>query len=97
MAIIERVLASMPDGQPLTLPRRAGYAIRPHLSHAHAFAADDIALLSTAFEGALRSLRLINRVDPAVSLVAKRTIELAFHGERDPILLRDRVLESFSS
>ena len=59
--------------------------IRPHLSHTNAFA------------GALRSLRLINRVDPVVSLVAKRTIELAFRGERDPILLRDRVLESFSS
>jgi hypothetical protein len=97
MAIIERVLASMPDGQPLLSHDEPDMPIRPHLSHAHAFAADDIALLSTAFEGALRSLRLINRVDPAVSLVAKRTIELAFRGERDSILLRDRVLESFSS
>ena len=70
--------------------------IRPHLSHTDAFAPDDIALHSTAFEGALRSLRLVNRVDPAVSLVAMRTIELALGGERDPILLRDRVLESFS-
>jgi hypothetical protein len=40
---------------------------------------------------------LVNRVDPAVSLVAMRTIELALGGERDPILLRDRVLESFSN
>lgn len=71
--------------------------IRQHLSHTHAFVADDIALLSTAFEGALRSLRLVNRADPAVSLVAERTIELALRGERDPILLRDRVLESFAN
>jgi hypothetical protein len=28
---------------------------------------------------------------------AMRTIELALGGERDPLLLRDRVLESFSN
>jgi hypothetical protein len=71
--------------------------IRPHLSHTHEFGPQDIALLSTAFEGALHSLRLVNRADPAVLLVAKRTVELAVRGERDPIPLRDRVLASFSN
>ena len=49
-----------------------------------AFAPDDIKVLVTAFEGALQHLRLVNRKDPATSLVAGRIIALAQQGERDP-------------
>jgi hypothetical protein len=52
---------------------------------------DEIKVLSSAFEEALRELRLVDRTDPATQLVAKRIIELAQQGERDPIRLREGV------
>jgi hypothetical protein len=59
----------------------------------HAFGPDEIKLLSTAFEEALRELRLVDRTDPATQLVAKRIIELAQQGERDPIRLREGAIK----
>jgi hypothetical protein len=53
------------------------------------FGPDEIKVLLTAFEEALRELRLVDRTDPATQLVAKRIIELAQQGERDPIRLRE--------
>jgi hypothetical protein len=50
----------------------------------------------TAFEDALRELRLTDRADPATELVARKIIELAERGERDPARLRDRVVRSLS-
>ncbi len=54
-----------------------------------AFAPDDIKVLSDAFEAALLELKLVDRSDPATELVAKRIIELAQRGERDPVRLRE--------
>jgi hypothetical protein len=62
----------------------------PLLAHDHVFA--HIAVLSVAFEDTLRTLRLIDRNDPAVTIVAKHIIELAKSGERDRSL-RDAALE----
>jgi hypothetical protein len=45
-------------------------------------------LLVTAYEGALLDLGLVDREDFAAILVAKRIIELAKLGERDPARLR---------
>ena len=59
------------------------------------FSPEDKALITNAFEDTLHSLGLIDRTDPAVSMVARRIIELAKSGERDPILLREAVLNSF--
>jgi hypothetical protein len=59
------------------------------LAKQHAFTPDEIKLLVTAFEEALRKLQLKDRSDPTTLLVAKRIIELAKQGERDPIRLRD--------
>jgi hypothetical protein len=42
-----------------------------------AFGPDAIAVLAVALEDTLRQLRLVNRNNPAVTLVAKRIIELA--------------------
>jgi hypothetical protein len=53
------------------------------------FEPEDIQVLSSAFEEALRELGLVDRTDPATQLVAKRIIELAQRGERDPIRLRE--------
>jgi hypothetical protein len=59
-----------------------------------AFGPDEIAVIATAFEDALRQLRLSNREDPATLAIAKLIIELAKQGERDPVRLRERALKA---
>ena len=64
--------------------------------HEHeAFGPDAIAVLAVALEDALRQLDLVDRNDPAATMVAKRIIELAKRGERDPIRLRDQAVQAF--
>jgi hypothetical protein len=58
------------------------------------FGPDEIKVLTTAFEEALSALHLTDREDPATLIVAKRIIELAKRGERDPTRLRDGALMS---
>jgi hypothetical protein len=60
-----------------------------------AFSPEDKVVITAAFEDTLHSLGLVDRADPAVSMVARRMIEMAKGGERDPILLREAVLKSF--
>jgi hypothetical protein len=48
--------------------------------------------MGLAFEMARAALRLRDRDNPVVAMVAKRIIELAKAGERDPTLLCDRTL-----
>jgi len=62
----------------------------------HVFDPDTIAVMGTAFEDALHELRLTDRADPATELVARKVIELAERGERDPARLRDQVVRSLS-
>ena len=69
-------------------------SIELHLPRDHAFGPEDVATLSSALEDTLRSLRLIDRIDPAVSMVAERLIQLAKHGERDSDGLREEALKS---
>ena len=57
---------------------------------------DEIAVLVAAYEDALRALSLVNRTDLATEMVAKKIIELAKQGERDPVRLRERVIEAVS-
>jgi hypothetical protein len=56
-----------------------------------------VAVITTAFEDTSNALGLVDRQDPAVTMVAKRMFELARGGETDPILLRDAVLKSFKN
>jgi hypothetical protein len=62
-----------------------------------AFGPDEIAVLVAAYEDALRALSLVNRSDLATEMVAKRIIERAKQGERDPVRLRERAMEAVSS
>jgi hypothetical protein len=62
-----------------------------------AFGPDEIAVLVAAYEDALRALSLVNRSDLATEMVAKRIIELAKQGERDPVRLQERAMEAVSS
>jgi hypothetical protein len=59
------------------------------------FGPDTVAVLAVALEDAVRQLCLVDRNDPAVTMVAKTIIELARRGERDPIRLRDQAIQSF--
>ena len=51
---------------------------------------------SPPFEGALRQMDLVDRADPATEMVARKTIELARHRERDAVRLRERVVKAMS-
>src|SRR5215831_14386951 len=59
------------------------------------FGPDTVAVLAVALEDTLRQLRLVDRNDPAVTIVAKTIIELARRGERDPVRLREQAIQSF--
>jgi hypothetical protein len=69
-------------------------AVRPRLQDG-VFSPEDITVLTAAFESTLRTLGLRDRKHPTVLLVAKRVIELARQGERNPKLLQNAVLKSF--
>ena len=60
-----------------------------------AFAPDDIAKLTTAFESCLRELGLNDRDDPLVLSVAAEIIRLGKQGMRDPDQLRHSVMSKF--
>ena len=61
-----------------------------------AFGPEEIKVLTTAYEDTLRTLRLADRADPATEIIAKKIIEFAQRGERDPLQLRERAIESLS-
>lgn len=60
-----------------------------------AFNPEEVVLLCNVFEDMLRALKLVDRSDPATSLIAKKIIELARRGERDPARLCDGVMKEF--
>ena len=62
----------------------------------HAFGPDEITVLTSAFDDALRRLHLADRADPATEVVARKIIELAQQGERDPIRLSERAIQALS-
>ena len=59
------------------------------------FSPEDITALATAFEDTLRTLRLSDRNDPIALMVAKKIIELAKQGERNPERLRALAISQF--
>jgi hypothetical protein len=60
------------------------------------FDPEHIAAMVTAFEDSLAKLGLNDRADPLVEIVAKRVIEVAQMGERDPSRLRDMTLQALT-
>ena len=67
------------------------------LLQGRAYGPEDIKVMSTAFAGALNALGLMDRGDPLNELVARKIIEIAKTGERNPSRLRDRALKSLQS
>ena len=58
------------------------------LLQGRAYGPEDIKVMPTAFDGALNALGLMDRADPLNELVAKKIIEIAKTGERNPSRLR---------
>jgi hypothetical protein len=58
-----------------------------------AFEPEAVICMARAYESVLLALRLTDRQDPLTEIVAKKIIEIAETGERDPARLRDRALE----
>jgi hypothetical protein len=59
-----------------------------------AFDPEAIAAMAAAFEATLAELGLVDRSDAMTEIVAKRIIQFAQEGERDPIRLRELALKS---
>ena len=58
------------------------------------FDPDQIAIMTTAFEQVLLDLKLTDRDDPLVKMIAKLVIELMRNGARDPEQVRKAVVAS---
>lgn len=65
--------------------------ITPFLT-GQAFDPEVVRAMSMAFDNVCKSLGLHGRSDPASEVVAKKIIELAQRGVRDPVALGERVL-----
>jgi hypothetical protein len=57
-----------------------------------AFEPEAIARMSVAYEEALRLLQIADRQDPITELVARKIIEVASNGERDPAKICEQAL-----
>jgi hypothetical protein len=62
-----------------------------------AFGPEEIAVMATAFDRALADLKLVDRNDPIVRMLAKLVIELVRNGERDPEKIRREVVRHNSA
>ena len=62
-----------------------------------AFEPEAIVAMTTAYEDVLHTLCLVHRSDPITWIVAKKVIQFAQRGERDPVRLRELALESLNS
>lgn len=60
------------------------------------FAPDEVAALGRIFEDVLRTLGLVHRRDQVTEMVAKRLVELANTGVRDPDRLKSLVIQAFT-
>jgi hypothetical protein len=60
------------------------------------FAPDEVTMLGNVFEDVLRMLGLVAREDPMTKMVAKKLLELATAGMRDPERLKALTVQAFT-
>jgi len=60
------------------------------------FEPNEVAMLGRVFEEVLRTLGLVRRKDPMTDLVAKKLVELATAGMRDPERLKALTIQAFT-
>ena len=61
------------------------------------FDPEGIQAISNAFDETLSRLHLVNRNDPISEYIAKKIIECAQKGERDPAKLRDFAMKAIKT
>jgi hypothetical protein len=61
------------------------------------FEPEQVVMLCTVFEDVLQTIGLINRQDPMTEIIAKRLIEIATAGIREPDRLKRLVLQAFQA
>jgi hypothetical protein len=83
--------------QPLGPPSETSQMPIKRMLDNAAFDPAAVTALTNAYEAACASLRLIDRTDPLAEIVAKKIIEHARRGERDPIRLREAVLRDLQT
>jgi len=65
-----------------------------HLFRSQAFEPETIATLTSAYADVCRALGVRDRDEQQANAVAKKIIEFAQRGERDPVRLRESVLRA---
>ena len=68
-----------------------------HINGNAAFDPQAVKALAAAYDDACAVLHVVDGTNPRATIVAKKIIEHAQHGERDPIRLRDLVLIELQS
>jgi hypothetical protein len=61
------------------------------------FDAETIVVITEAFEQACRDLRLTDRRDPITETLARKIIEAAQTGERDPNVIRQQAIDRLAA
>jgi len=60
------------------------------------FTPDDVVMLGNVFEDVLQTFGLVDRKDPLTEMVAKKLVELATSGIRDPARLKALTIQAFT-
>jgi hypothetical protein len=60
------------------------------------FAPEEVVMLGKVFEDVLRMKGLVDRKDPLTELIAKKLVELAVAGMRDPDRLKALTIQAFT-
>jgi len=60
------------------------------------FAPEEVAMLGKVFEDLLQTLGLVDRQDSMTEMVAKKLVELATSGIRDPARLKALTIQAFT-
>jgi hypothetical protein len=71
-------------------------AIYELLKRQASFDPDELVALGNVFDDVLRTLGLIDRQDPMTEMVAKKLVDLAIAGVRDPERLKNLTIQAFS-
>jgi hypothetical protein len=63
----------------------------------HVFEPEDVRVLAVVYEDVLKTLGLVERKGPLTELVAKKLVELAQAGERDPECLKELIVDAMQT
>ena len=61
------------------------------------FDPESLRVIVTAYEEARQALGLVDRNDPLTETVARKIIEVAETGERDPTVIRQRAIDNLGA